>query len=309
MVKPIILIGAANESGEDSKILAVDTPDQSVSDTIEASQHSSVADIVDVVGGGGSWMELGSIGVATDVAMVQLTTLGTGRWTDFHEAVRHESWDELTDPAVFDISDIPPPAPPTNVIAMGGNHKITVTWNPDPDSISFNIRRSDNITGPFVQIGTSTGPVYIDEGLINGKAYYYVITGVNNGGEGMPSEPARGIPTPETDFEVISMFDFETDVLTYMARWGSLQSRAIYALKLAPGVPRDLSSGIARITHPKGLLIQSYDNEFFHDIGGGFTTASSKFVFMDLNEAVAIPTLRVQSDVQTTLIIIVAGDP
>lgn len=100
------------------------------------------------------------------------------------------------------------PAAPGTVSATSGDHQVTVDWRDSFGATSYNIYWS-NTPGVTKATGTkiegATAP-YVHAGLTNSTTYYYVVTAVNDGGEGLesvqvsttPMTPAPGAPTDVT---------------------------------------------------------------------------------------------------------------
>jgi len=91
-----------------------------------------------------------------------------------------------------------------DVRAASGNQSVTLSWEDKTetkaDTVTYNIYFS---TSPGVtkagsgvtKIAGVTSP-YIHTGLANGSAYYYVVTKVTNGKEGVESYEASAVPQP-----------------------------------------------------------------------------------------------------------------
>ena len=67
-------------------------------------------------------------------------------------------------------------APPYNVQAIGGDHKITLTWDIMPGATSYKITRATSLGGAFSTLATVTTNSYVNTGLTSGATYYYKIT-------------------------------------------------------------------------------------------------------------------------------------
>ena len=90
-----------------------------------------------------------------------------------------------------------PPAAPSGVTASPGNGQVTVHWNVVPGATSYNLYWSTS-SGVTPANGTRIAGVaspYVQTGLTNGSAYYYVVTAVNSYGEGLPSAQASATPS------------------------------------------------------------------------------------------------------------------
>lgn len=86
--------------------------------------------------------------------------------------------DELlvTAPVVF--------LPPSGLVAKSQSGlSINLTWTASAGAVSYNIKRSETLGGPYTQLTTTPTTVttnsYTDTGLTEGTTYYYVVTAVN----------------------------------------------------------------------------------------------------------------------------------
>jgi rhamnogalacturonan endolyase len=81
------------------------------------------------------------------------------------------------------------PPPPGNVVTYPGNGQNLICWPAQPGATSYNILRSTTSGSGYVPVTNGvTGPVcgsgpdnatYVDNGVINGLTYYYVVQSVN----------------------------------------------------------------------------------------------------------------------------------
>ncbi|MFQ5456716.1 MAG: Ig-like domain-containing protein, partial [Nitrospirota bacterium] len=95
-----------------------------------------------------------------------------------------------------------PPSKPTNLKAIPGDKQLMISWDPVIGADSYNIYwdtktgvTKDNYKG---KISNITNP-YIHTGLINGTTYYYMVTAVNDNGEGTESDEISGMPMNVND--------------------------------------------------------------------------------------------------------------
>ncbi len=89
-----------------------------------------------------------------------------------------------------------PPAPvtPVGLVAVPGNTKINLSWLISPGASSYNLKRGTVSGGAYTMTNSLTGTNYSDTGLVNGTAYYYVVSALNSGGEGSDSREAGATP-------------------------------------------------------------------------------------------------------------------
>jgi hypothetical protein len=88
------------------------------------------------------------------------------------------------------------PSAPTGVQATAGNAQVTVSWSPVTSATSYNVYWSttSGVTpASGTKIAGATSP-YVQAGLTNGTAYYYVVTAVNANGESMASAQVNAVP-------------------------------------------------------------------------------------------------------------------
>lgn len=78
-----------------------------------------------------------------------------------------------------------PLSAPIGVSASPGNTQVTINWNTVPGATNYNLKRASATGGPYTSITAGvTGTSYIDSGLVNGTAYYYIVTAANALAEG-----------------------------------------------------------------------------------------------------------------------------
>ncbi|HEX9078997.1 MAG TPA: fibronectin type III domain-containing protein [Desulfuromonadaceae bacterium] len=100
------------------------------------------------------------------------------------------------------------PAAPTGVTATGGTQQVTVTWAAVSGATSYNIYYSTT-TGVTPATGTkianATSP-YIQTGLLDSTAYYFVVTAVNSTGESVASTQATAT-TSAPAFDALTYYN------------------------------------------------------------------------------------------------------
>ena len=84
-----------------------------------------------------------------------------------------------------------PPVPTGFAAATVSTSQINLTWNMVTNAVRYNVKRSTTDGGPYTVIATGvTATNYNDTGLADGTTYFYVVSGVNPGGEGPDSVQA-----------------------------------------------------------------------------------------------------------------------
>jgi hypothetical protein len=99
----------------------------------------------------------------------------------------------LTNTAQFDSIGIigSPPPPPASVSATLKNAHASLMWTPSPDAVSYNVKRATTNSGPYQTIISNlVATNYVDPASMSGTTYYYVVSSVNENGEGPNSNPA-----------------------------------------------------------------------------------------------------------------------
>lgn len=83
---------------------------------------------------------------------------------------------------------------PTGLAGTAGNESATLTWNSFTGATSYNVKRSKIDGGPYSAIANVFTPKYQDTGLVNGRAYFYVVSAATSSGETPNSNQAKVVP-------------------------------------------------------------------------------------------------------------------
>ncbi len=77
--------------------------------------------------------------------------------------------------------------PPSGVAGAESNGAVVLNWAPATNATAYNIKRATNSGGPYTSIGSSSAPTYTDGSGANGTTYYYVLSALYGGVEGVNS--------------------------------------------------------------------------------------------------------------------------
>jgi len=87
-----------------------------------------------------------------------------------------------------------PPATPTGLQATAGNAQVSLSWTASTSATSYHVKRSTTNGGPYTQVSAPATANFVDTGLSNGTAYFYVVSAVNAAGESANSSQASATP-------------------------------------------------------------------------------------------------------------------
>ena len=108
----------------------------------------------------------------------------------------------------------PPPPAPTFLTVLANYGQVSLTWSASAGATGYNLKRSPNSGGPYTVLVNTTSTNYTDTSVLNGTTYYYVVSAVGAGGEGLNSAqvsatpPLPPVPDPQigyVDFPATSL--------------------------------------------------------------------------------------------------------
>jgi hypothetical protein len=96
--------------------------------------------------------------------------------------------------AIAAAAILAPPAAPRGLSAQASDAQVALSWAATSFAASYEVKRAATASGPFVSIGTTTSPAYLDSSVTNARTYYYVISAVNAGGLSPDSSAVSATP-------------------------------------------------------------------------------------------------------------------
>ena len=117
------------------------------------------------------------------------------------------------------------PGPVTGVQAASGDEVVTLSWTPVYVAQEYNIYYAAAAAdgGPpstgWTKVNLSGGTSYPIWGLTDTVTYYFMVTAVDQDGEGMPSTPVASTPGPITQADLTGTWYFHTLVSGPSAKW------------------------------------------------------------------------------------------
>jgi fibronectin type 3 domain-containing protein len=86
------------------------------------------------------------------------------------------------------------PAAPTGLLAAPRDGRVSLSWIPCVGATSYNVKYSAVSGGLNTQLASIAGSGYVDSGLTNGTAYYYVVSASNAAGTSANSSETNATP-------------------------------------------------------------------------------------------------------------------
>jgi hypothetical protein len=85
-------------------------------------------------------------------------------------------------------------AVPANVVATAGSQVVDIAWTRAFGASAYNVKRASSVNGPFTLLATTTSFGYTDSAVVNGEAYYYVVSSLAPDGESADSVRVSAFP-------------------------------------------------------------------------------------------------------------------
>jgi hypothetical protein len=172
------------------------------------------------------------------------------------------------------------PAAPLNLVAVGGSMQETLTWNAAVGAASYNLYWSD-VPGVTPETGTAiVGATsgHVLSGLLNAKQYYFVVTAVNESGEGPPSAQANAATSTLAAPTGLAAVGGANEVTISWTNISGLTYNLYWSL--TTGVTPLTGTKIAGVTSPHVHSGLGYTTEYFYVLtaenAGGESAASAE---------------------------------
>jgi pectate lyase len=110
-----------------------------------------------------------------------------------------------------------PPGVPAGLIAAAGDAQIMLAWPIPSGATGYIVKRSTTNGGPYTSIATNSVNGYLDIGLNNGTAYYYVVSATNNAGLSADSSQVSASPVGITHSVLLAYEGFNYTTGTCLA--------------------------------------------------------------------------------------------
>lgn len=86
------------------------------------------------------------------------------------------------------------PATPSGLAATPGNNQIALAWSASTGATGYSIGRATSNAGPYASIGEASSTSFTDTGVVNGSAYFYVVSASNAAGSSADSAAITATP-------------------------------------------------------------------------------------------------------------------
>jgi fibronectin type 3 domain-containing protein len=165
-----------------------------------------------------------------------------------------------------------PPDAPAGLNAVAGINRISLNWTAATGiPSSYNVKRASSAGGPYTTIDTVSVPaVTYDEAIVGGQTYYYVVSAVNNLGEGPDSAYVAVTPilAPPDTPTGLSTFATNSQV---MLSWSGSAFATGYTIKRA----EDFSGPYSIIGSTTDPVVTYDDTDVFNAVTYYYVVAAT----------------------------------
>lgn len=158
----------------------------------------------------------------------------------------------------------PPPAPPAaplGIAAQGGIRQVLISWN---EQSQYNLYWRDKRGLTIANANKIAGvhSPYLHEGLIDGGEYFYIVSKVDENGEGEPSAEVRAITAPPAPASILVMGGPNMETIM----WPDARMADTYDLfwSLATGVTPETGTKIENVQSAYQHLGRDEGVEYFY---------------------------------------------
>lgn len=188
------------------------------------------------------------------------------------------------------VSFVTDTATPTGLAAVPGGGLVNLTWNATPGAASYNLKRATTSGGPFTTILSGIlGTSVADTSAAAGSVYFYVVTGVNVGGESANSaEVSVATLLPPASLDAVA------GNASVSLTWSAVSGAASYAVKRATvsgGPFTVVQSGLVGTTFTDNTAVNG--TTYFYIV----TASNAVFESAVSDEASATPSASVTTPV------------
>jgi len=163
----------------------------------------------------------------TTASVVSYTDSVLGGETYYYVVSAVNAIGESADVAYISASGIlAAPAAPRGLSALPADSQVSLSWSASTFAASYDVKRATNLAGPYISIGSTSGPTYIDSGVSNAQTYYYVVSAVNAGGSSPDTSPVSATPFGPLPFVLsiepgVGITWFASNKVSYQVQWAS----------------------------------------------------------------------------------------
>jgi len=103
------------------------------------------------------------------------------------------SWNSITEVEIWGTV-ASPPLVPTDLASIPENGQVTLSWTVSDGATLHHLKRSTTSGSGYTTIASVADGSFVDDGVVNGTTYYYVVSAENAGGEGDESGQVTAKP-------------------------------------------------------------------------------------------------------------------
>jgi len=152
---------------------------------------------------------------------------------------------------------------PTNLTAVGGDVRVTLTWTAMTAATSYKVYRGTSSNGQSATALTPdpTTATFVDTGVLNGTAYFYKVTAIVGGQESPRSAEASATPTGGSLIDLNTLSAFR---LLRQTSWGPKPGDVDRVKNMGAAAFMDEQLGIPPSAFPDSLFNQNVETAQEH---------------------------------------------